>query len=141
MGDDEIREELYGIPNDACERLVKKVIAAKKSHQDNVTVAIVGCGDKDPVTVRTRKNVNGEIVQPISIGNARKPLSLILAAAALVILAGVVVYLMKPWDKKDQPKHSIDKIILEQSTSATPTPKLPSQTQKKKSKDDTAVKK
>ena len=30
LGDDKIQEELYGIPNDACERLVKKVIALKK---------------------------------------------------------------------------------------------------------------
>lgn len=57
LTDDEIRKELSGNPNDSCERLIQKVISRNKPHQDNITVAILACGDHEPVTVWTKKAV------------------------------------------------------------------------------------
>ena len=57
LTDDEIRKELNGNPNDSCERLIQKVVSRNKPHQDNTTVAILACGDRDPVTVRTKRAI------------------------------------------------------------------------------------
>ena len=57
LTDDEIREELYGNPNDSCERLIQKVVSRNKPHQDNTTVVIIACGVRNPVTVQTKKAI------------------------------------------------------------------------------------
>lgn len=55
LTDEEIRKELLGNPNDACERLIQKVVRRNKPHQDNATVTILACDDRDPVTVRSKR--------------------------------------------------------------------------------------
>lgn len=63
LTDNEIRHDLFGDPNDSCERLIQKIVGRKKPHQDNTSVLILACGDRDPVTVRSIKApVSDEIV-------------------------------------------------------------------------------
>jgi serine/threonine protein phosphatase PrpC len=57
LTDDEIRKELSGNPNDSCERLIQKVASLNKPHQDNTTVAILACNDRESVTMRTKRAI------------------------------------------------------------------------------------
>ena len=57
LTDDEIREALSGNPNDSCERLIQKVVSRNKPHQDNTTVAILACNDRESATVRTKRAI------------------------------------------------------------------------------------
>lgn len=135
LNDDEIMEELYGNPNDACERLVKKTVAKDKPHQDNVTVAILACGDKEPVTVRIKKREDVEIYQPLLVKRRNKLPILILAVLSLLIIAVVAGYLLLEWKRKPRlnppfpatPNHSSSKSAIQKQNTSAKQPKLPAQ--------------
>ena len=96
LDDEEIREELYGAPNDACTRLVNRVMAQKRSSQDNVTVAILGCGDREPVTVRTKKRPSPTMVTPLSAAKTwKRPAVLLIVAVVFVLVGGVSLFARK----------------------------------------------
>jgi protein phosphatase len=107
LDDDEIREELYGNPNDACERLVKKTIAMNKSHQDNVTVVILACGDREPITVKSKKKERLEVFQPLPAKKNRTPLILTLVVACMLLVAGAILY---PSPRKKNTQHPVPAI-------------------------------
>ena len=115
LEDDEIREELSGDPNDACDRLVKKAIAINKPHQDNVTVAILGCGDKDPVTVKTTKRGRVELYQALPVEKSKKPLVVVIVAAVLAVAGALGLYL-KSHKKPDTEKKTPP--VMSQSSSS-----------------------
>lgn len=95
LSDDEILEELHGSPQTAADRLIKKVLDCNRPNQDNVTVAILGTGDrKEPVTVRTQKRdiPFNDLVMPVAAPRRKFGVSgLLLGAviAALVVVGGM----------------------------------------------------
>lgn len=93
LDDDDIRGELYGNPDDACDRLVKKTIACGKPHQDNVSAAILGYGDAEPLAVKSRMEQAAEVFQPLPpAGKTRKPLVWGLVAVLLLAVVGGAVF-------------------------------------------------
>lgn len=96
LDDEEIREELYGAPNDACTRLVNRVVAVNRSNQDNVTVAILGCGDREPVTVRTNKRPDPEMGMPHPAPKIwKRPIGLLALAVLFVFVGGLGLFAKK----------------------------------------------
>jgi hypothetical protein len=121
LDDEDISEELYGKPNDSCERLIKKIISKNKQYQDNVTVAILGCGDKEPVTVKTRKQERVDIFQPLPVDKKRKSLPILLAVIAFLIVGGVGAYLLL--HKKSELPKPAQMAITPEPTKAVEVPK------------------
>lgn len=86
---DEIRKELYGNPHDSCERMIQKVVSRNKPHQDNTTVVILACGNRDPITIRTKKATRlGKIFTPKP---QRKKSHLIFTLTGLVLIMVIVL--------------------------------------------------
>jgi len=115
LQDDEIREELSGDPNDACEHLVKKVIAVNKPHQDNVTVAILACGEKEPVTVKRKSIVMDKIYRPHPVEKRRKPRLLGFLGVVLVVLCVAGIFLI--WKRNPEPTKPAAPVFKAQSSS------------------------
>lgn len=46
LSEEEISAELYGSPDEACERLINKTLARQRTYQDNVTTMLLSCSDK-----------------------------------------------------------------------------------------------
>lgn len=96
LSDLEIHEELYGSPHLACERLVKKTISCNRRNQDNVTVAILAYGDREPKTVRrvasdTSKAIRYEEKSEIKVSGKFFRL-IILASIVLMLAIGFSLY-------------------------------------------------
>ena len=124
LDDEELREELYGAPNDACTRVVNLVMAQKRSNQDNVTVAILGCGDREPVTVRTKKRPSPTMVTPLPVAKTwKRPVVLLGLAVVFVLVGGVSLFtgkhlLIKKTHNPVMSKHS-SSVAQKQTTSVT----------------------
>jgi len=95
LTDDEIRRELLGNPHDSCERLIQKVVSRNKPHQDNTTVAVLACGDRDPVTVRTKKTIRQ--TAPTGADEIFTPLSQPQKSLRLLILIGLLIVVLTAW--------------------------------------------
>src|SRR5208283_2392160 len=103
LSDDEIRNELYGNPHDSCERLIQKVASHNKPYQDNTSAVILACGDRDPVTVKTKKTIHhdvpfraDEIVIPKSKIKKSRWIFIIVGLLIVVLIAMGLVYYFWP---------------------------------------------
>ncbi|HOD28279.1 MAG TPA: protein phosphatase 2C domain-containing protein [Syntrophales bacterium] len=107
LTDYEIKEELFGNPHDSCERLIKKVLSRNKPHQDNTTVTILTCGDRNSVTIRTKKKIRQhKIFTPEQKQKKFRWISILVALAFFVALtlAAYIFY-------KQAQKHLMEKPI------------------------------
>ena len=95
LTNDEIRKELYGNPHDSCERLIQKVISCNKPHQDNTTVVILACGDRDPVTVRTKKTIH--LAAPTGAYEIFTPMPQHKKYGRLLTLIGLLIIVLAIW--------------------------------------------
>ena len=96
--------ELHGSPQTAADRLIRKVLAQNRSNQDNVTVTILGSGErKEPVTVRVQKQDSryDDLVLPVAAPRRKFGVSSLLIG--LVIAALVVAGGMKWLAKNNKP--------------------------------------
>ena len=112
LTDDEIGKELYGSPNDSCERLIQKGVSRNKPHQDNTTVVILACGDRDPVTVRTKKAIRlDKIFIPKTQPNKFRWISILkgLIVGLVIVLAIVLTVLFWPRYQKPLMEKAIKK--------------------------------
>jgi PPM family protein phosphatase len=102
LSTEEILAELHGSPQAAAERLISKALSENRPNQDNVTVAILGTGDREPVTVRAQKRAipSDDPVMPLASAKRRFGLTDLLLGvviAALVVAGGFygLQYLVK----------------------------------------------
>ena len=133
LTDDEIRQELYGNPHDSCERLIQKVVSRNKPHQDNTTVAILACGDRDPVTMRTKMAIR--LLVPSKVDDIFTPMAQPKKIRRSFVLASLLIVVFAIWlglriwpllhqklspEKASTKKESIQKPPLSQSEKTKP---------------------
>jgi protein phosphatase len=95
LSTEEILDELHGSPQVAAERLISKTLSKNRPNQDNVTVAILGTGDREPVTVRVQKRAipSDDLVMPVASARRRFGLTDLLLGVviAALVVAGVSI--------------------------------------------------
>lgn len=120
LSNDEILMELHGSPQSAADRLIKKVLAENRSNQDNVTLTILGSGNREPITLKTTKKDSPyfDLVIPVADKQNRLSLTVLLAAIMSVLVLVVGLFYGMQWlGKKNKPAQSSSPAVQKSSSS------------------------